>query len=119
MLKSQVENVTFDAILTEILSHYADLCLCGYFFINKAIETTEPQNFLSQANRSDLISNTNFFQRDTWSVKTLINLFLETGGPAGGGRLVLVLVLGSKSFVAKLLRDRLEYPNATLQDGYI
>ena len=84
MLKSQVENVTFDAILTEILSHYADLCLCGYFFINKAIETTEFQNFLSQANQSDLISNTNFFQRDTRSAQTLVNLSLETGGQGGG-----------------------------------
>ena len=43
-LKSQVENVTFDAILTEILSHYADLCfLWIFFFINKAIETRYPK----------------------------------------------------------------------------
>ena len=68
--------------------------------------------FLSRAKRSDLISNTNFFQRDTRSAQTLVNLFLETGGPAGVG-------VGSKSFVAELLEDGLEFPNAILQDGYI
>ena len=44
---------------------------------------------LSRAKQRDLISNTNIFQRDTWSVQTLVNLFLETGGPG-----VVLLVLG-------------------------
>ena len=44
---------------------------------------------MSRAKRRDLISNTNIFQRDTWSVQTLVNLFLETGGPG-----VVLLVLG-------------------------
>ena len=43
--------------------------------------------FLSRAKRRDFISNTNIFQRNTWVVQTLVNLFLETGGPG-------VLVLG-------------------------
>ena len=44
---------------------------------------------MSRAKQRDLISNTNIFQRDTWSVQTLVNLFLETGGPG-----VVLLVLG-------------------------
>ena len=43
---------------------------------------------LLRAKRSDLISKTNFFQRDTWSVQTLINLFLETGGPGAAAVLL-------------------------------
>ena len=45
MLKSQVEKVTFDKTLKEILSHLPTYVFCGYSFINKAIETTEPQEF--------------------------------------------------------------------------
>ena len=45
MLKSQVEKLTFDKTLTEILSHLPTYVFCGYSFINKAIETTEPQEF--------------------------------------------------------------------------
>ena len=37
--------------------------------------------------KGHLVSNTNFFQRDTRSAQTLVILFLETGGPA-----VLVVV---------------------------
>ena len=45
MFKSQVEKLTFDKTLTEILSHLPTYVFCGYSFINKAIETTEPQEF--------------------------------------------------------------------------
>ena len=46
--------------------------------------------FLSRAKRRDFISNTNFFQRNTWLVQTLVNLFLETRGPG----VLLVVVVG-------------------------
>ena len=37
---------------------------------------------MSRAKQRDFISDTNFSQRETWSVQTLVNLFLETGGSA-------------------------------------
>ena len=46
MLKSQVEKLTFDKTLKEILSQLPNYVFCGYSFIDKAIETIEPQELL-------------------------------------------------------------------------
>ena len=63
---------------------------------------------LLRAKQIDSILNTNFFPMVYLVKKTLVNLFLQLGGPGGGRR---------KSFITELLRDGLDFPNTILQDG--
>ena len=48
-------------------------------------------------------------------MQTLVNLLLETGGPAAAA---VLLCYSVQIFAAELLQDDVEFPNAILQDGY-